>query len=562
MYDGLTLAAYLDSWRDFLIGARLIDLTVLDAVDREQNRSLEESLRGGAVIVFSLVKGLEERELVFLTPTPRSGLFLWKGPLLRRQKPRSQQHRSEVSFLRQQLGGTRITQLQQYGRDRLVKLVFEGTDELGDQRELVVRILLTGRRANLLLENDGNVVFSWRGGVRYGEPFKAPPAGVSTVSEFLARRSAGEFAPKRKRTLAGELIARVDGLSGTAVEELFRRAGVDTSVAFETLNEATLTSLGEAGDKLLTEAGAVHCYPDLQVLSALPLNLSVEPQPTTEEYERQVVHYYEEDWRRRRLLELLRGEQERLASKLRKLREDIASAEKKAAGAGNLQLAGQLLLARTNVRGAAEASFELPDGTVVELNPRLSWLANAQELFKRSRRHRRALTHVDRLGGLIAAIDEEYEELVDSLKPATDIEQLSRLYIRYRKQEKPAGRGGEKLPAKVSYHKLENGLKMYWGRDGVANQYVTFRLARPGDWWFHVQQGSGAHVIIKRPDRDSQLNLDTIEVAARTAVRHSQMRTSSHVPVVYTERRYVRHRRGAPGAVFYEREKVFYVDEL
>jgi len=562
MYDGLTLAAYLDSWRSFLIGSRLIDLTVLDAVDRDQNRSLEPSLRSGSVVVFSLAKGREERELVFLTPTPHSGLFLWNGPNLRRQKPRSQQHRSEASFLRQQLGGAHITQLQQFGHDRLVKLVFEVTNDLGERRELIVRFLLTGRRANLLLENDGNVVFSWRGGVRYGEPFKEPPASIATVSEFLTRRKAGEFKPRRKRTLAGELIFQIDGFSGTAVEELFRRVEVDTDVVYDTLHEATLTKLAEAGDSLLKEAGAAHCYPDLHILSALPLSLSASPQPTTEELEQQVVYHFEEDWRRRRLIELLKGERVRLAGKLRKLRKDLASAEKKAAGANNLQLTGQLLLARPNVRSLADSSFELPDGVIVELNPKLSWLANAQELFKRSRRHRRALTHVNRLSGLIAALDEEYEELVASLKPDTDIEQLSRLYIRYRKQEKPTGRGGEKLPPKVSYHKLENGLKMYWGRDGVANQYVTFRLASPGDWWFHVQQGPGCHVIIKRPDRNYQLNLDTIEVAARTAVRHSQMRTSSHVPVVYTERRYVRHRRGAPGAVFYEREKVFYVDEL
>jgi predicted ribosome quality control (RQC) complex YloA/Tae2 family protein len=560
MYDGLTLGAYLEAWRPFLSGARLLDVVQLDAVDRRTNKALEDGLRDGEALVIGLANGREERELVFAVPGRYAGLFLWQDVRLRRSKPQSRRRTGELAHLKRLLGGDRISAVRQHGRDRLVDFELEGSDELGEPRRTTATFMLTGRRANLVLRRDGAVFRSWRPGVRYGEPFKAPPGGVDNLGEFLRRRRSGEFAPRRKRSLAGELVARVDGFSFRAVEELFRRLGLSGDVAFGELDDEALDRLAAAGDALLAERGVVRFYPEPGVLSCLPLTGLGAGRPATREDEAAVVAEHERRVRRGRLTAALGDVLERLAGRKRKLRADAVAAVDKAENADELQTAGQLLLARPNVKAPAPAEFELPDGGVVELDPDKSWLANAQELFERAKRYRRARDYAAKLERRAAKLERDYAEAAAALEPDAPLDRAAEVYRRWCDGGEGDDRDRGDLPAKVGHRRLPGGFELYWGRDGKSNEFVTFKLARPGDVWFHVQQGPGAHVIVKRPHREAQLPPAVIERAARTALRHSKMRTSSHVPIVYTERRYVRHRRGAPGAVFYEREKVISLD--
>jgi hypothetical protein len=560
MYDGLTLRSYLSRWRPLLEGARVIDVVILDAADRGTRAELEDELRVGAAVVFVLGGGGEERELVFVNPGARSGAFLWEGAGLRWAKPRSARRKQEAGFLRRRLAGAVVSAAEQHGRDRLFRLELRGSDELGDPTSLALHLCLTGRRANVVLEAGHRVVYAWRSGPRYGEPFQPVSGGVRTVGEYLERRRSGEITPRRKRSLAGELVAGVDGVSSTAVTELFHRLSAAPDVVYDQLDAETLDRLAAEGDRLIASAGGVRFYPDAGVVSSLTLVGLGDSRPATEGDETALVARFEREHRRASLAERLRGELDRISGRRRKAVRDKSDALEKAAGADDLMHAGQLLLASSDVREAAPDRITPPGGRTVSLDTGASRLVNAQRLFKRAKRNRRAREHAGMLDDLIASLDAQYDELAAALAPDAPLGTLTDLYARYVESDRSTGKGGRALPAKVGRRELPGGFTLYWGRDGRANQYVTFRLARPGDVWFHVQQGPGAHVIVRRPDRDTPLPTDVIEAAAGLALKNSAMRTAAHVPVVYTERRYVRHRRGAPGSVFYERERVVYVD--
>jgi hypothetical protein len=560
MYDGLTLCSYISRWRPLLEGAKVIDALILDAVDLATNTELEDELRAGAAVVLVLSGGGEERELVFVNPGTRSGVFLWKRAGLRWAKPRSVRRKQEAGFLKRRLAGAVVGEVRQHGRDRLLRMDLRGSDELGDPASLALHFSLTGRRANLVLEAEPGVIYAWRSGPRYGEPFQPLSGGLGTVGEYIAARRSGEITPRRKRSLAGELVLGVDGVSSTAVTELFRRLSLAPDVVFDQLDAEALDLLAAEGDRLIASADEVRFYPAAGVVSSLPLLGLGDSRPATEEDESAVVARFEREHRRALLAVRLRGELDRITGRRRKADRDKADALDKAAGADDLMHAGQMLLTSNNVRSAAPASITLPEGRAVPLDPEASRLVNAQRLFERSKRNRRSLEHADMLDDLIASLDAEYDELAAALAPDAPLGILTDLHARYLESERPTEKGGRALPAKVGHRELPGGFTLYWGRDGHANQYVTFRLARPGDVWFHVQQGSGAHVVVRRPDRDTPLPFAVIEEAAGLALKNSSMRTAAHVPVVYTERRYVRHRRGAPGSVFYEREKVIYMD--
>jgi len=85
---------------------------------------------------------------------------------------------------------------------------------------------------------------------------------------------------------------------------------------------------------------------------------------------------------------------------------------------------------------------------------------------------------------------------------------------------------------------------------------LTFKLARKSDLWFHSQQSSGSHVILRRPNRSHHFSKGSLLAAAQLAAYHSAAKKSETVAVIYTEVRYVRKaKKGGPGTVIAERTK-------
>jgi len=86
------------------------------------------------------------------------------------------------------------------------------------------------------------------------------------------------------------------------------------------------------------------------------------------------------------------------------------------------------------------------------------------------------------------------------------------------------------------------------------------KYAKQNDLWFHARGAGGSHVILRRGTGKGEPGKEAIEQTASIAAYYSQARASKIVPVVMTERKYVRKRKGAPdGEVLVEREKLLFV---
>ena len=92
------------------------------------------------------------------------------------------------------------------------------------------------------------------------------------------------------------------------------------------------------------------------------------------------------------------------------------------------------------------------------------------------------------------------------------------------------------------------------GRDGKSNARLTFKLAAPEDFWLHALGVTGAHVVIRNPERKNRPSDATLRFAAAAAAWYSDARNQDQVDVQWTRRKYVRKvRKGAPGAVILKR---------
>ena len=95
-----------------------------------------------------------------------------------------------------------------------------------------------------------------------------------------------------------------------------------------------------------------------------------------------------------------------------------------------------------------------------------------------------------------------------------------------------------------------DGFVVLVGRDARANDLLTFRLAAPTDFWLHVADGSGSHVVVRNPEGLATLPKSTVRFAAALAVRYSGARHAGRVAVHLTRRSDVtKHRRSPDGEV-------------
>ena len=95
-----------------------------------------------------------------------------------------------------------------------------------------------------------------------------------------------------------------------------------------------------------------------------------------------------------------------------------------------------------------------------------------------------------------------------------------------------------------------DGREVLVGRNGRENDELTFKVAAGDDFWLHVADYTGSHVIVRNPAKDVELEEHVLVRAAQLAAYYSQARNSKKVEVHYTRRKFVsKPRKAKPGLV-------------
>lgn len=104
-----------------------------------------------------------------------------------------------------------------------------------------------------------------------------------------------------------------------------------------------------------------------------------------------------------------------------------------------------------------------------------------------------------------------------------------------------------KKAPRLSYHMTANQIPIIVGKDSYSNDYLTFILSEPDDYWFHVCDFPGAHVVLQNLSNVTQ---DDIETAAQLAVKHSKVcHGKKNYKVHYGHVRYVSKPKHAPAGL-------------
>ena len=100
-------------------------------------------------------------------------------------------------------------------------------------------------------------------------------------------------------------------------------------------------------------------------------------------------------------------------------------------------------------------------------------------------------------------------------------------------------------------------MTLYFGKNNLQNEALTFKLARKNDLWFHAKDFHGSHVVLDC----EQPSEETLRCAAMVAAYYSKGRYSSSVPVNYCPIRNLKRIPGAKhGFVSLTSYKTIYID--
>jgi len=111
-------------------------------------------------------------------------------------------------------------------------------------------------------------------------------------------------------------------------------------------------------------------------------------------------------------------------------------------------------------------------------------------------------------------------------------------------------------------YRLPGGWEVLAGRTDADNDYLSLKLARPSDLWFHVRGMPGSHIVLRVPESAAP-GREVQELVAGIAAYHSKAREAGTVAVSCTEARHVSKPRGAkPGTVAIRKERVLKVRPL
>jgi len=279
----------------------------------------------------------------------------------------------------------------------------------------------------------------------------------------------------------------------------------------------------------------------------------------------------------------------RLDRKLEAMQGDLEAAER----APELRRSGEALITYLKQVPARSASARVPDPADPErtleiaLDPRLTPQANAARYFKRAAKAERGLEEIpDRIATVrrqrdrVRAVRERLDAALESngTGDAADLDPEAREALDHRTRDglaalppalrrglepkAPAAPSGRREPrAPTARHqprrlRTTEGWDVLIGRTNEGNDFLTHQLARPEDYWFHVQGTPGSHVVLRRGKGKNEPSKRTLEEVASWAAFYSQSRTAGKVPVIYTRKKYVRKpRKSPPGLAVCEREK-------
>ena len=223
--------------------------------------------------------------------------------------------------------------------------------------------------------------------------------------------------------------------------------------------------------------------------------------------------------------------------------------------------------------------YETGENVEIPLDARLSPSANLESYFARYHKEQRGERRISELLTELDSSRQELDEIDKRVKAALDTDvpnmaalwEIAELQPVRRNMKRPSSvqkkspprksppraqvkAGKDELPSRLrpKRYRTEDGLEIWVGRNDAGNDYLTTRLARGNDLFFHLEGYPGSHVVLRtegRTDPSTKSVLDACELA----VHFSKMKNAGGADVHMAPIKDVKKPKGAKSGLVYVR---------
>lgn len=584
-FDGITIANITRELHQTLLGGRIYKIA------QPESDELLLTIKNNGSQYRLLLSADASLPLVYLTES---------------NKPSPMTAPGFCMLLRKHLQNARIVGIAQPGLERIIQLELEHLNELGDvcRKKLIIEIM--GKHSNIIFCDDQNKII---------DSIKHISGMISSVREVLPGRD--YFIPQTqdKRNPLRFCVQYIDtetsgadscvfikspednecltyvnllnhmkekpmavykalyssytGLSPIIAQEICYRAGVDSDIPANVLDDKSLHALHDAFCSMMTQVvsgtfAPAIIYDEKAPIEFAALPLTIYGDKTAKSFDSVstlLEHYYAQRSAltriRQKSVDLRKIVQIALERNIKKYdlqTKQIQDTEKR----DKYKVYGELLNTYGyNVAQGAKSmealNYYTGEMITIPLDNTLTPQENARKYFDKYGKLKR--TH-EALSQLTVQVKDEIGHL-ESVLAALDIATLEEDLVQIKEELIESGyirrKGGAKkvkITSKPFHYVSSDGFHMYVGKNNYQNDELTFKFATGNDWWFHAKKIPGSHVIVKAegqelPDR-------TFEEAARLAAYYSKGREQEKVEIDYLQRKNVKKPNGAkPGFVVY-----------
>ncbi|MBR2387721.1 MAG: NFACT family protein [Clostridia bacterium] len=495
-------------------------------------------------------------------------------------------------LLRKYLQGSRLVSVEQASFDRIAILEFAGYDEMGFECRRFLIAELMGRYSNLIYaDKDKKIVSALKTldisnaserQILPGMTYKLPDARGKLDPFAVSREDFFEIYEKAPEEKSCEklLISTFMGFSPAVAREIVFRATrhTDTPVKYASAEE-----IYEQFSIVLDVIKSENFEPTLVYDGATPVEYAF--LPLTQYTECKIesfesagalldAFFGERDKEQRvrqrasDILKLLTNAEARLSKKLELQRAELVDCEK----GSEYKKIGDLITANIYKLSRGDKTVVLDDyesydedgnfaRITVQLDSRLSPSANAQRYYKKYTKARNAKLELAKQIELGEAELQYIYTVFDSLTRAetpTDLLEIRDELYRsgYASRMKNYHERKAQNPTVMKFV-TEDGMKILCGKNNLQNEYITHKLAEKSDYWFHVKNMPGSHVLLVTEGKEPT-DLDFTR-AAEVAAYYSKAE-GANIAVDYTLAKNVKKvPSGKPGLVIYHTNWTAYV---
>ena len=495
-------------------------------------------------------------------------------------------------LLRKHLAGARVIGIEQLGFERIAKISFDCSDEMGFKKNRYLYLEIMGRNSTMIFCDDAQKILATTRlvdmtssvgrkllpGIPYELPAsqnKTDPLGTDEASFLKLYSSSDATLPA-----SGWTVNTFLGVSPLIAREIVFDASHNTEASLGECDPGLLYASFSKVIKRITDLDFEPCvlkrtdgsvfefsfmpirqYGDFAICEkAGGASLAIDGfYSLRDNAERKKQHYND-------ISTILKNASARISRKLSLQTQELEDCDKalefKIKADVVMQELYRIKKGDRSVTGY-DYSVDPPVSVTVKLDDRLSPSAYSQKLYRDYAKKNGAR---DRIKEQIRLTREE-GEYIASVREALDRASTEADFSQIRLELAGTGyakRGvALKLPDKRKKAKPEeftspSGLRILLGKNNTQNDQITFDIARKNDLWFHVKDYPGAHVLLMCDG--AEVSDADKEYAARLAAGASGAGTADKIAVDYTFARYVKKPSGArPGLVNYFRYTTVYV---